>query len=226
MPAHLAREIENLKNRVLTLSTLAEESVEKAVRALDTRDEQLALLVKRGDADIDRMEVDIEEDCLKVLALYQPVAVDLRFIIAMLKINTDLERIGDLAANIADRGEYLATHTPTDAAFSLSAMASKARAMLRNSLTAFMDRDADLARSVCAADDEVDDLLLRIYADVGDALRHRPNQLDSITRFYGASHDLERIADHATNIAEDVLYMLEGQIVRHDVTKVTGRKLI
>jgi len=215
MTKHFEGEIEKLKKRILHFSALVEESVQKSVTALETRDPQLAQRVVDSDPDIDAMEVETEEECLKILALYQPVAFDLRFIVAVLKINNDLERIGDLAVNIAESAAVVSDRPRVDIGFDFSAMAAKAKEMLRGSLDSLVQEDADLARRVRAADDVVDDMHRRMYQRVAEALRRDPDQAETLQRLTSISRQLERIADHATNIAEDVIYMLKGEIVRH-----------
>jgi phosphate transport system protein len=212
---HLEREIERLKRNLLAESALVEESVQKSVKAVKERDGRLARQVIDGDLEIDLMEVDIEEDCQKALALHQPVASDLRFIIAVLKINNDLERIGDLAVNIAERAEYLATLEPADIPFDFPGMAGKAQTMLRNSLDALVNLDADLAQQVIDADEEVDAINRHMYRQVQEGGRENPDQLEQLIHMLSISRHLERVADHATNIAEDVIYLIEGDIVRH-----------
>lgn len=215
MPVHLEREIENLKKDILTLAAMVELSVREATLAIQNRDEVLAQRVMGNDIRIDEMEVEIEESCLKTLALHQPVATDLRFIIAVLKINNDLERVGDLAVNVAERAAFLASQPPVDISFDFVAMARKAQQMLKESLDALVNLSADTARRVCASDDEIDGMNRRMYLIVQDAIRARPQQIESLIHMLSASRHIERIADHATNIAEDVIYMIEGEIVRH-----------
>ena len=211
----LQREIEKLKKMILAESAVVEESVSKAVRAVKTRDAALARGIVDSDVDIDQSEVAIEEECLKVLALHQPVASDLRFIIAVLKINNDLERIGDLAVNIAQRAEVLAEQAPVEIPYDLSAMSRTACEMLHKSLDALVGTDATLAGEVCAMDSVVDALNRDAFARVQDAIRRSPDRLDALVSMLSVSRYLERIADHATNIGEDVIYMLEGEIIRH-----------
>ncbi len=215
MAKHLERELSKLKRQILSLSAMVEESVRDAVRALESRDERLAQKVIEGDPEIDSTEVDLEEECLKLLALYQPVATDLRFIVAALKINNDLERIGDLAVNIAERAQYIATHDPVDTTFDFAGMAEKAQAMVKKSLDALVNLDAKAAFEVCAADDEVDAMNRQMYLQVQEGIRRHPDQMPSFIHLLSTSRHLERIADHATNIAEDVIYMVEGTVVRH-----------
>ncbi len=217
MSKHLEREIERLKKHILSLGAVVEESVQRAVRAISERDGTLAQRVIEEDVSTDQMEVEVEEECLKILALHQPVAIDLRFIVAVLKINNDLERIGDLAVNIAERAAFLASrnHDGLVTLFDFEEMAAKTQAMLKLSLDALVNVDADLARDVCAADDEVDAMNRQMYHQVEDAIRAHPEQMDALIHMLSISRHLERIADHATNIAEDVIYMIEGVIVRH-----------
>jgi phosphate transport system protein len=217
MAVHLHREIERLKKNILTLGAVVEESVRKAVRAIKTRDAALAQGVIEDDIKIDQMEVEVEEECLKILALYQPVAIDLRFIVAVLKINSDLERIGDLAVNIAERAIFLATWNQ-DRFVSLldfDEMARKTQSMLKGSLDALVNADTALARQVCLDDDEVDAINREMYIQVEEGIRANPEQMECLIHLLSISRHLERIADHATNIAEDVIYMIEGEIVRH-----------
>jgi len=215
MPAHLLREVENLKRDILTLGTLAEQAVRDATRAIEERDEVLARQVIDNDLKLDEMEVQVEESCLKILALYQPVATDLRFIIAVLKINNDLERVGDLAVNVAERAAFLATQPPVDISFDFQCMASKAQEMLKRSLDALVGFNAEMADEVCVSDDEIDAMNRQVYLMVEEAIHAHPHQTESLIHTLSVSRHLERIADHATNIAEDVIYMINGSIVRH-----------
>lgn len=215
MTLHLQKEVEHLKKKLLALSTFVEESVQRAVKSLEERDGKLAAKVIENDLMIDHMEIDVEEECLKILALHQPVAVDLRFIVAVLKINNDLERIGDLAVNIAERAEYLATQPKVDIPFDFAGMSRKAQKMLTQSLDSLVNLDSPLAREVLPLDDEVDAINRQMYSQVIDGIRKHPENLNSLIHLLSVSRHLERIADHATNIAEDVIYMIEGEIVRH-----------
>jgi len=217
MPVHLQREIENLKKDILTLGAMAEHSVREATLAIEKYDEALARSVIEKDLKIDQMEIEVEEACLKILALHQPVAIDLRFIIAVLKINNDLERVGDLAVNIAERAAFLATQPRVNISFDFIGMAIKVQAMLKKSLDALVNLRSDLASEVCACDDEIDTMNRQMYLLVQEEIHSNPKYTDSLIHLLSASRHLERIADHATNIAEDVIYMVEGQIVRHKV---------
>lgn len=210
-----ANEVEKLKRRILAMSAQVEESVILAVRALLTRDENLAEQVIRGDYNVDQAEVEVEEDALKILALYQPVAMDLRFLTAVLKINNDLERIGDLAANIAKRAVKLCKAPAALVPEQMVESADRARDMVRDSLNAFVQMDADLARAVCGADDRIDRLCREVRTTLEKEIAAHPEHLSSYLDMLLASRNIERIGDHATNIAEDVIYLVEGVIVRH-----------
>ena len=161
------------------------------------------------------MEVDLEEECLKILALYQPVAADLRFIVSVLKINNDLERIADLAVNIAERTLGVSCEGRVPVPFDLGEMGRKVQTMLKKSLDALVNLEPQAAREVCHLDDEVDDIHKKNYRLVKEQIRKNPERIDSLIQYISVSRHLERIADLATNIAEDVLYMIEGEIVRH-----------
>jgi len=215
MTTHFCTEIELLKKKILALGALVEESLKKAMTALESRDARLARGIIDHDEEIDRMEVELEEDCLKVLALYQPVAIDLRFIVAVLKINNDLERIGDLAVNIAQRAETLGAREGVEIGFDYLGMARKAQLMLEKSLDSLVNLDVKLAREVCDMDDEVDEMHRQMFLHVQDSIRARPDQMDQFLQYLSVTRHLERVADHSTNIAEDVIYMVEGEIVRH-----------
>jgi phosphate transport system protein len=215
MSKHLEHEIERLKKMILSLSAVVEESVRKAVRSIESRNCALATEVLERDADIDQTEVDVEEECLKILALHQPVAVDLRFIVAVLKINNDLERIGDLSVNIAERTIFLCERALIPAPFDFDGMCLKTLEMLRGSLDALMQMDTARARAVLVADNEVDAINREMYAKICAALRCDPNPAEVLLSYLSAARQLERIADSSTNIAEDVIYLIEGTIVRH-----------
>lgn len=215
MTRHFQKELEGLKKKLLSLSCVVEESVEEAVRSISHRDVKLARKVIDNDDSIDLMEVEVEEECLKVLALHQPVAVDLRFVIAVLKINNDLERIGDLAVNIAERSTYLSQQEPIEMPFDFETMEKKTRLMLKKALDSLIQMDVKMANEVGAADDEVDAINREMYNQVSKGIRKSPDQADRLIHCLSISRHLERIADYATNIAEDVIYMIEGQIVRH-----------
>ncbi|NQU39776.1 MAG: phosphate signaling complex protein PhoU [Lentisphaerae bacterium] len=215
MTMHLIHELEQLKRETFSLVALVEENLSLAVKSVQTRDEQEARAVVGRDVAIDAAEVAVEEECLKLLALHQPVAIDLRFIVAVLKLTNDLERIGDLAVNIAERAIVLCSLPEVPVPFDFSTMAIKATLMLKQSLDALVSSDVDVAMAVRAADDEVDELNREIYHHVKEAIRAHPDHLEALIQLLSVSRHLERVADHATNIAEDVIYLVEGRIARH-----------
>ncbi|MFZ4395333.1 MAG: phosphate signaling complex protein PhoU [Kiritimatiellia bacterium] len=209
------REIEILQERILRQSIEVEDRLQKSLQAVANRDVELAAKVIAGDTEIDQREVAIEEECLKLLALHQPVASDLRFLIATLKLNNDLERIGDLAVNIADRARLLATAPQPSIRLPIDRMSVLAIGMLRKVFRAFMDHNAGLAAEVVASDDELDELNRQMITTVVVCLRSGEPAPDALLLLLGVSRELERVGDHASNIAEDLIYMFEGEIVRH-----------
>ncbi|MDA0254531.1 MAG: phosphate signaling complex protein PhoU [Planctomycetota bacterium] len=214
MTRHIERQIESLKERILRVGTMVEEAISKSITALINRDVNLAQRVMANDEEIDRMEVEVEEECLKILALYQPVAADLRFVVAVLKINNDLERMGDLAKNIAKRVAQLAGRE-IELPAEIRSMAMQAQEMVKQCLDAVVRGDPALARQVREEDDVVDEGRQRIQRQVMAGIKADPENAESLLRINSVSKHIERIADMATNIAEDVVYMVEGDIVRH-----------
>lgn len=215
MTRHFQRELEHIKKKLLALSATAEESVLKATRAVGTRNKFLAEEVIEQDSEINQLEVELEEECLKILALYQPVAVDLRFIVAALKINNDLERIADLAANIAERSLAIAELKQIEPPFDFTNMTEKVRSMLTRAIDSLIKQNSALAYETCLADDEVDAINREVYKIIYSSLMKAPEHAEFMINYLSVSRHLERIADYATNIAEDVIYMVEGKIVRH-----------
>jgi phosphate transport system protein len=215
MTIHFQREIDKSKKMILSIAAEVEESLQKALKSLKERDGKLAKKVVEYDKIIDQMEIEVEEECLKILALHQPVAIDLRFIVSVLKINNDLERIGDLAANIAERALYLSGQDPIEIAPSIIEMAPEVQQMLKKSLDALVNMDTSLANEVLEADEKVDDLHAGMYEYIQEEIKKSPDSINSQLHLMGVSRYLERIADHATNIAEDVIYMVDGEISRH-----------
>ena len=216
MTIHFQRELEKIKKRILSLGAMVEERVHTVIKALETRDADVANKIIKSDYEIDEMEVEIEEECLKILALYQPVAIDLRFIAAVIKINNNLERIADEAVNIARGVSIIAKREKLDISFDYSLMAGKAEYMLKKSLDALVNLDIDLAFKVCTLDDEVDEMLREAYHRIKQAIGEHPDRVGYLINLLLISRHLERIADHGTNIAEEVIYLIEGEIVRHE----------
>ncbi len=214
----IGHELERLEKQLLTLTAVVEESVQQSIKALSGHDRELAEKVIANDNQINRLEVDLEEECLKVLALHQPVANDLRMVVAILKINNDLERIADQAANICERalavmdapGKFICP-------LELDIMAKKVIDMLEKSLDSLVNADLDLARTVLDLDDEVDTIHSQNYQSFKDYVREHPESVDAVLNYLTVSRHLERVADLATNIAEDVIYLNKGEIVRHTI---------
>lgn len=215
MSKHLQRDLDNLQRDLFTLAASVEEAIHKSILALQNREVRQARQVISGDSQIDQEENHIEEECLKILALHQPVAVDLRRIAAALKINNDLERMGDLAEDIAERALHLARLHTIPIPLKLQRMTDLATTMVRQSLDAFVNMDAEEARRVCRLDDEVDNLNNDIIQELIETMKKTPDMVEPGLSLFSATRHLERIADHATNIAEDVVYLVEGNIIRH-----------
>ncbi len=215
MTRHIERQLGNLKEKIRRVGTVVEEAISKSISAVINRDVQLAQRVLANDELIDRMEVEVEEECLKILALYQPVAADLRFVVAVLKINNDLERMGDLAKNIAKRVAQLEGAGPVDLPPEIRTMAMQAEEMVRECLAAVIDADPVLARRIREQDDVVDDARQKVRKRILAGIKEHPENVEVLLRVNSITKHIERIADMATNVAEDVIYMVEGDIVRH-----------
>lgn len=209
------REIEKLKKLILSLGAIVEEQINNSMIALERRDIELAKEIIQRDKEIDALEITVEEECLKILALYHPVAKELRFVVAVLKMNNDLERIGDLAANIAKRAKYLSGKPPIHIITGFFPIAEKVKLMVKKSLDSLINADENLAREVCASDDEVDDLTKEMLKKTISAVKSFPERTKEYFSVRSISKNLERIADSATNIAEDVVYLCSGEIIRH-----------
>jgi phosphate transport system protein len=215
MTKHLQRDLESLHQEILTLSATVEEMIDKAAMALSERRPDLAAEVIELDNVVDNSEVHIEEECLKILALHQPVAIDLRRIATVFKVNNDLERIADLAVNVAERAKALDEYPTYPIPAKLSRMATTASQMVRGSLDAFVNLDVSSARRLIALDETVDELNVEIIRDLQSLMQQDPNLVPPALYCFSATRHIERMADHATNIAEDVVYLAEGDIVRH-----------
>jgi len=215
MTKHLTRDLEGLEKRLLFLAGEVEEAVRCSIRALLERRVELAKRVIDGDDAIDQHEVELEEECLKILALHCPVASDLRFIVSCLKIENDLERIADLAANIAERSVSFSAKSEMAVPSRIREMVESCARMLRQSIDAFVRGDAQLARRICAEDAQVDQANRLIIQSLIEAMHADSACIDQAVELISVSKNLERIGDHATNIAEDVVYMVEGDIIRH-----------
>ena len=215
MSRHFVREIDRLNRLIIEFGNQVENQVKLAIRAVKKSDIELAKKVIREDAKIDEFEVELEEECLKLLALHQPLGEDLRLIISVLKINNDLERIGDHAVNIAERALQLSDIDKLDTPPEILKLTRQAKLMLRKSLLALVEKDAIIATDVVHADDLVDKLNRKMHHKITGRIKSNPEYTEQQILFLSVCRQLERIGDHACNIAEDVLYLLSGDIVRH-----------
>jgi phosphate transport system protein len=212
---HFQDELEALKGRLLEMGGLSEDRVRLAMHALVERDNRLVDDVIAGDAAINALHIEIDDRCFKLLALHQPMAVDLRAIVAAVKINTDLERVGDLAVNIAEAVRRYLRHPPVKQLIDIPRMADIAQGMLRDALDAFVRRDVTLAQAVLAADDALDALKTQVFRELLTYMLQDPHTIEPSLDLILISRHLERIGDHATNIAEDVIFMVSARDVRH-----------
>lgn len=215
MPSHLERQIERLKNEVIRLGTRAEESVQKSLRAMENRDMPLAEQVIAEDRLIDELEMDLEEECLKLLALYQPVATDLRYIVSVLKINSDLENIGDQAKKIGRRVLSLCNQPAHGQVFERTKLIERASWSVKHCLDAMFNLDAELARKVIDAEAQVDELSEELAAQIQETMSRAPKHIGSLLDELSICSHLEQIGDYTKKIAEDVVYMSEAKIIRH-----------
>ena len=212
---HFQEELEQLKTRLLEMGGLAEEQVRLAVKALVDRDRELIERVLHGDEPLNALHIEIDGRCFTLLALYQPMAIDLRAIVAAVKINTDLERVGDLAINIAEAAARYLAHPPVKELIDIPRMADIAHGMLRDALDAFVRRDTVLAQQVLDADDALDALKTQVFRELLTYMLQDPHTIEPSLDLILISRHLERIGDHATNIAEDVIFMVSARDVRH-----------
>ena len=215
MHRHFDDELQSLKEQILRMGGLAEEQVQGALRALVERDSDLARRIIENDRQVNTMDVAIDEDCLRLLALQQPTARDLRFITTAMKISTELERISDLAENICERAIELNEEPQLKPYIDIPLMANWALKMVKDALDAFVTHDAELARKVCRDDDFVDDLTHQLFRELLSFMLENPQTITRAIRITFIAKYLERIADHATNVAELVVYLVEGKIIRH-----------
>ncbi len=215
MAIHLVRDLEKLKKELLFVGSMVEDATNKAIVALIDRRLELAEEVIVGDRDVDEREVQVEEECLKVLALHQPVAADLRFVVTVLKVNNDLERVGDLAGNIAARARYFAEFPGVEIQPEIKVMAESTRGMLKDSLSALISLDTKQAGEVLRKDEDVDRLHKGLFTRLREMMIEDPATIPHRIELLSVSRYLERIADLATNIAEDVIFMVDGDVVRH-----------
>jgi len=215
MRAHLVKDLEKMKREILAMGSMVEEATTKAINALVNRQADLAREVLQGDDAIDNKELEVEDMVLKIFALHQPVASDLRYLVAVLKVNNDLERMGDLAIHIANRALYLTKHPPIGTPARIDEMADLVKSQVRRSLDALIRGDAELARSVIAMDETVDEIHWETYRELLARMNSECEIIDLAFHTISAVRHLERIGDYATNIAEDVYFMVTGDVIRH-----------
>ncbi len=218
---HLHAHLDNIRLRLIEMGAQVETMIASATRALVERDEDLVTQVIERDSDVDRMEVEIDDDCHQVLARNQPTAIDMRFLVAVMKITADLERMADSAVNIAQAARQLNREPPLQTYVDLQRMSQRVQAMVRESLDAFVSRDSVLAASVCKEDDEVDQLYRHTFAALVEVMRSDNTSVPRALHLLLVARNFERIADHATNIAEDVIYYVEGRDIRHSAAKAS-----
>ncbi len=220
---HFQIELEELKENLLQMAALVEKAISNAVQALVTRDSKLAKKALKGEDQINKLEITIDDMCLKLLALRQPMAADLRFITSAMKIITDLERIGDQAVNIAERAISLNKEPQLKPYIDIPRMAEIAQSMVKDVMDAFVNRDSPLARSVCKRDDLVDKLNDQVFRELLTYMIADPKTITRAVHLVIVCRCLERIADHATNIAEDVIFMVDALVIKHHAD-AKGRK--
>jgi phosphate transport system protein len=224
MRRHLQRQIDTLKQRLTKLFELVERNVSDAIEAICTRDTDMAMTVIFNDTEIDRHEIELEDECLHTLALHQPVASDMRFVASVLTITKDLERIGDLTVNLGEQVLHLASSPMSmQPPFDLESECRTVLKMLHNCLDALVKEDTQRARQVLVDDCEVDTIHREMYSLVKQSIKLHPDAVDSLIDWLNASRHLERIGDHAVNIAEDVIHMVEGEVVRHNHLRDVAR---
>jgi phosphate transport system protein len=215
MSIHLQRDLDALHRDLLTMCATVESMIHMAVDELRHPSFEQARELTEKDDEIDRMDVHLEEECLKMLALHQPVAIDLRRITSVMKISAELERVADLGVNIAERACGIAASPEITVPDNMQEMSHQALDMLHRSIDAYVQLDAELARQVCSEDELVDELNRRIIDELTQTMKRAPNLIEPAMHLFSASRQIERVADHATNIAEDVVYLVEGEIIRH-----------
>ncbi|MCC7478687.1 phosphate signaling complex protein PhoU [bacterium] len=211
----LRRELELLEREILKIGSLVEDALNKSIIALVDRRSELVDEVVKGDDAIDSREVELDEECLKVLALHQPVAHDLRFVITVMKVNNDLERIGDRAVSIAERASFLNKREPLGADLNISALADKVRHMVRQALDGFVELDSNRAREVIREDEEVDNLRYEMRDALMDLMHKDPSVMDRAWQLVEAVRHLERVGDLAVHIAEEIIFLVDGKVIRH-----------
>lgn len=215
MTVHMQLDVSELHRELLAMCARVEDMIHRAVDQLSAPDYEVTRQLIQEDNDIDRWDVRIEDHCLKVLALYQPVAIDLRRITTVMKVVAELERVADLAVSISERACGLLNSPQVPVPDQLKAMAKRAIGMLHKSIDSYVDFDSEAAQQVCKEDDEIDEMNSKLIDQLIEQMHKSPDQIDALLHLFSAVRTVERVADHATNIAEDVVYLVEGRIVRH-----------
>lgn len=215
MTVHMHLDLSELHRELLAMCARVEDMIHKAVDQLSSPDFEVTRELIKEDSVIDRWDVKIEDHCLKVLALYQPVAIDLRRITTVMKVAGELERVADLAISISERACGLLNSPPVAVPDNVQTMAQKAVAMLHRSIDSYVDLNSDLAREVCQEDNEVDEMNEQLISQLIEQMHKNPDHVDGLLHMFSAVRSIERVADHATNIAEDIVYLVEGKIIRH-----------
>ncbi|WP_437227413.1 phosphate signaling complex protein PhoU [Planctomicrobium sp. SH661] len=223
MSVHMQLDLSELHRDLLSMCARVEDMIHRAVGQLSAPDYEETRQLMNEDTDIDRWDVRIEDACLKILALYQPVAIDLRRITTVMKVSGELERVADLAVNIAERASGLLNSPQVTIPEQLTQMAERAVNMLHRSIDAYVDLNSELARRVCLEDDQIDEMNKGLIHQLIEYMHRSPDQLDALLHLFSAVRHVERVADHATNIAEDIVYLVEGRIIRH-ARKLEGEK--
>ena len=215
MTVHMQLDLSELHRELLAMCTRVEDMIHRAVDQLSEPDFEVTRQLIQEDNDVDQWDVKIEDHCLKVLALYQPVAIDLRRITTVMKVAGELERVADLAVNISERACGLLNSPQVPVPDQLKEMAKVAIGMLHRSIDSYVDLNSELAREVCLEDDQVDEMNEKLIRLLIDQMHKNPNNIDAFLHLFSAVRTVERVADHATNIAEDIVYLVEGKIIRH-----------
>ena len=219
MERHFDEELNELKKNILKMASLVDEAIERAIKSLVARVDELAEAVEEDDEQIDMLEIEIERQCHELLVRRQPIAIDLRFITSVMKINNDLERIGDLAGNIAHKARILNKMPKLKPFIDIPKMADKIRGMLRETVTALVERNSELARKTCEADTEVDGLYVQVFREVLTYMMEDTSNIKTGIEIILIAKHLERMADHVTNIAEDIVYMVDAKTIKHNFEK-------
>ncbi len=220
MPRHFELELDQLRTMLIRMGSLVEEQIDYAVKAITEADVALARLVMQRDKKVDEFDNSIDQQCMKIFALTQPVAVDLRLLMAALKINNELERIGDIAVNLAERVEPLLPHQDFVRMTPLREMANAAREMVKNSIDSFVNNDPELAKKILLSDDVVDNYDREIFNTMIARMKEGSGNIDPASHLMIVSRHIERLADHATNIAEDVIFLVNARIIKHNAYKI------